>query len=230
MRETLVLALGLAAAAIGGALVYGLRSQPPSSLVEATRSSTETAQPQPPSLADVSRGVSEGEPIVASAPDEQWPTLPVDEPSARRSTLADEATQRELLKKSAFDEVRIAYTLLLKDLGLPEQDEKDLIALLVDMQTEQAWTSYQQGRKISEQERSDRISAVIGQQKLEQFLTLEKNAYAYSETYRIALLLQRRGVPTTPAQRDGVFDLVEVHERSLHEMIDEHSEGVHQTN
>lgn len=206
-RGTLVLASSLAAAAVAGALVY-LRSQPPSSLVEATRSSTETAEQQPPSRADVSRGLSAGEPIVAAAPDEQRPTLPVDEPTARRSTLADEATQRELLKKSTLDDVRIAYTLLLKDLSLPEQDEKDLIALLVDMQTERAWTSYQKGRKISEQERSDRIAAVIGEQKLEQFLELEKNGQAYWETYQIALLLQRRGAPTNPAQRDEMFDLL----------------------
>jgi hypothetical protein len=159
----------------------------------------------------VSQDVPAGAPTEATAPDERQTSDPVDEPRARRSTLADEATQRELLKKSALDDVRIAYTLLFEDLDLPEEDEKDLIALLVEMQTERAWTSYQRGRTISEQERSDRISAVIAPEKLEQFLALEKNGREYWETYQIALLLQRRGVPTTPTQRDDMFDiLVEV--------------------
>jgi hypothetical protein len=142
--------------------------------------------------------------------DRQWPSEPVDERGARRGAPLDEATYRERDRQEALREVLIGYTLLFEDLDLPEQEKKDLIALLVEMQTD----SYQSGRTISDQERSDRISAVIGPEKLEQFLALEKNGREYWETYQIALLLQRRGVPTTPTQRDGVFDiLVEVHER-----------------
>jgi hypothetical protein len=148
-----------------------------------------------------------------ATPDEPSRNDRVDERSVRGDPR-DEATRREQDRRSTLDEVKIAYTLLLEDLGLPEQDEKDLMALLVDMRMEGLWSSYQEGRTISAQERSDRISAVIGPEKLEQLLTLERNGQEYWETYQIALLLQRRGVPTTPAQRDEVFDiLVEVHER-----------------
>jgi hypothetical protein len=154
---------------------------------------------------DPSAAAPAAAPARASGPS---PNEPVAERSAQRVDARDEATRRERDKKHALDDVRITYTLLLKDLGLPEQDEKDLIALLVDLQLESAWTSYQKGRTISAEERSERISAVIGPEKLEQFLALEENRPAYWETYQIALLLQRRGTPTTPAQRDGLFDIL----------------------
>lgn len=211
-RGTLVLALSLTAAAVAVAVIYGLRSPPATSPDEASPSSTATADEQPTSPTAAEQDASAPAPTEATATPS--PSDPVDRRSARRTPPLDEATARELDRRYALDEVKIAYTLLLDDLDLPEQDEKDLIGLLVDMRLESAWTSYQNGRTISAEERSDRISAVIGEQKFEQFLALEKNGSAYWETYQIALLLQRRGVPTTPAQRDGVFDiLVEVRDR-----------------
>jgi len=205
-RGTLVLASSLAAAAVVGALVY-LRSQPLPSPAEADRSST--AQQQPTSPADVVRDVADAAPNEATAAqDERPPNEPVEERSARRGPPVDEATQREWDRKAALEDVVVGYLLLLEDLDLPKQDLKDLIALLAEMQTESAWTSYQRGRTISEQERWERIAAVIGPEKLEQFLALEQNQAAYHETYEIALLLQRRGVPTTRAQRDEMFDIL----------------------
>jgi hypothetical protein len=207
-RGTLVLALSLAAAAVAVALVYSFRSQLPANAVEAGRSSTATAQPQPTLLADVKQDESAAPTELAVTSDEPSPNEPVDERRARRVDPRDEAADRERDRKSALDEVKIAYTLLFKDLGLPKEDEKALTDLLVDIWLESAWTSHQSGRTISVEERSDRISAVIGPEKLEQFLALEENGPAYWETYQIALLLQRRGVPTTPAQRDGLFDVL----------------------
>jgi hypothetical protein len=211
-RGTLVLASSLAAAVVVGALVYAPHSQPPPSSLEAT----EQAQP-----ADVTQAISAGAPKEATTTrDEQSPADPAEERSARRGTPVDEAAERERDRKAALEDVVVGYLLLLEDLDLPKQDLKDLIALLAEMQTESAWTSYQRGRTmqrgrtISEQERWDRIAAVIGLEKLAQFLTLEQHGREYRETYQIALLLQRRGVPTTAAQRDKLFDiLVEVHER-----------------
>jgi hypothetical protein len=203
------LASSLAAAAVAGAFFYGLQSSPPKSPVEARPLSTATAQAQPTSPTDVEQGVSAAVPTETTAtPDAPPPDQPVTERSARPRDPRDEATRREQDRRSTLDDVKIAYTLLFKDLRLSEQDEMDLIALLVDLQLESAWTSYQKGRTISAEERSERISAVIGPEKLEQFLALEQNRPAYWETYQIALLLQRRGVPTTPAQRDGIFDIL----------------------
>jgi hypothetical protein len=198
------LALSLAAAAVAGAVGYGCQSQPPSNQAQAPRSAAETTQAHPTSSVVVPGALKEA----AATSDEQSQNAPVLEPSTRRLTPADEAAQRERTRKSALDDVRIGYTLLLEDLDLPEPDKKDLIALLVDMQVERVWTSYQRGRTISAQERSDRISAVIGPEKLEQFLALEENAQAYWDTYQIALMLQRRGLPTTETQRDAVFAIL----------------------
>jgi hypothetical protein len=209
------LASSLAAAAVAVAFVYGLRSHPAASPVEVSPSPPATAEEQHTPPTETEQDASAVAPTLSTAtPAEPSPSDPVDQRRARRTPPLDEATARELDRRHALDEVRIAYTLLLDDLDLPEQDEKDLIALLVDMRLESAWTSYQNGRTISAEERSDRISAVIGPEKHEQFLALEKNGREYWETYQIALLLQRRGVPTTPAQRDGVFDiLTEVRDR-----------------
>lgn len=212
-RATFVLASVLAAAVVA-ALLYDRDSLPPSTAAQPGQ--TEAVQPQQtPSAATERNGLDTGSKEEAAAQNQQPPSSNVnDEIRRQRRPELDEATQREQDRKSALNNVVIGYWLLLEDLDLPKQDALDLIALLADMQTEQGWTSYQRGRTIGEQERSDRISAVIGPEKLEQFLALEKNGQAYSETYEIALLLQRRGVPTTAAQRDGVFEiLVEVRDR-----------------
>ena len=64
------------------------------------------------------------------------------------------------------------------------------------------------GGTISAQERSDRIADLIGDPKLQEFLALESNLVAYSESQRIALLLQRNSVPLTQTQREGLFDIL----------------------
>ena len=214
-RATFVLASVLAAASLAG-LLYdrdSVRHTP-----AAHPGQTEAV---PPSVAAEPNGFDTESKEAAGAQNQQ-PSSNINQPSSnindeirrQRMSQLDEATQREQDRKSALNDVVIGYSLLLEDLDLPKQDALDLIALLADMQTEQGWTSYQRGRTIGQQERWDRISAVIGPEKLERFLALEKNGREYWETYQIALLLQRRGVPTTPAQRDGVFDiLTEVRDR-----------------
>jgi hypothetical protein len=207
-RATFVLASVLAAAVVAALLLYDRDSLRPSTAAQSGQ--TEAVQPQQtPSAATERNRLDTASKEEAAAQNQQPPSSNVnDEIRRQRRPQLDEATLREEDRKSALNDVVIGYWLLLEDLDLPKQDALDLIALLADMQTEQGWTSYQRGRTIGEQERSDRISAVIGQQKLEQFLALEKNEPAYWETYQIALLLQRRGVPTTSTQRDGMFDIL----------------------
>jgi hypothetical protein len=202
-RATFVLA-SVVVAAVVAALLYGRDSLPP--ITAAHSGQTEAA---PPPAGAEPKQVDTASKEEAGAQDQQVPSSNInDEIRRHRRPQLDEATQREQDRKLALNDVVIGYWLLLEDLDLPKQDALDLIALLADMQTEQAWTSYQRGRTIGEQERWDRISAVIGPEKLEQFLTLEQHAREYAETYQIALLLQRRGVPTTRAQRDQVFDML----------------------
>jgi hypothetical protein len=206
-RATFVLA-SVVAAAVVAALLYDRYSPSPSTAAQPRQ--TEAVQPQQTPSATTERNESDtASEEEAAAQNQQPPSSNVnDEIRRQRMPKLDEATLREQDRKAALNDTVIGYWLLLEDLDLPKQDALDLIALLADMQTERGWTSYQRGRTIGEQERSNRIAAVIGPEKLEQFLALEKNGQAYWETYQIALLLQRRGVPTTAAQRDAVFDVL----------------------
>jgi hypothetical protein len=202
-RATFVLG-SVVAAAVAAALLYDRDSLPPT-----TAAHPGQTEAVPPPAAAEPNEFDTASKEEAGAQNQRPPSLNVnDEIRRQRVPQLDEATQREQDRKAALEQAVIDYLLLLEDLGLPKQGLKDLIALLAEMQTESAWTSYQRGRTISEQERSDRIAAVIGAEKLAQFLALEQNGAAYSETYRIALLLQRRGAPTTAAQRDGMFDIL----------------------
>ncbi|HEX7237541.1 MAG TPA: hypothetical protein VF405_11305 [Gammaproteobacteria bacterium] len=208
-RATFVLA-SVVAAAVVAALLYGRDSLPPT-----TAAYPDQTEAVPPPTAAEPNELDTASDEEAVAQNRQAPSSNInDEIRRQRMPQLDEATQREQNRKLALNEVVIGYWLLLEDLALPKQDALDLIALLADMQTEQMWTGYQRGRTIGEEERWERISAIIGTEKTELFLTLEQHGREYWETYQIALLMQRRGVPTTEAQRDAVFDmLVDVHER-----------------
>jgi hypothetical protein len=135
--------------------------------------------------------------------------------SANTRPRADEAKAREEMRQQETEEIEAIYSLLLEDLGLSPRETEDLTALLIEMAVDRRWDSYRRGRgednvpaPISDQERAARIEAVIGNDKLQQFLALERKGQAYYETYQIASLLRRRDAPLTVKQREGVFDIV----------------------
>jgi hypothetical protein len=137
--------------------------------------------------------------------------------NARNRAPFDEATARERMRQSATEEIRDEYALLLEDLPLGAQEKADLVDLLIEMRIEGTWSGEIRGRTISDQERYERIAAVIGDQKLVALIALEENRQAYWETTQIARLLRRKNRPLTEKQRDGVFEiLVEVGARYPH--------------
>jgi hypothetical protein len=214
MRRPALLAWALAASAAGITLGLHLRE------AGAPPISGQTTRPpvaEPPSIVPldvVVDGPQQRKPGTTAQDERAAERHANDRGSASRKPRVDEATMRERARKSASDDIRIAYTLLFEDLDLSEQQEKDLSNLLVEMELERTWTGYQRGKTIASEERHERIAAVIGEQKLDELLMLEVNRQAYWETYQIAALLQRRGVPTNKVQRDGVFDIVvEVRDR-----------------
>jgi hypothetical protein len=72
----------------------------------------------------------------------------------------------------------------------------------------------QRGVTMPEQERVEKIAAIIGDTALEKFLALERNRGDYWEVGKMASLLRRKGVPTTGTQRHELLKiLAEVHER-----------------
>jgi hypothetical protein len=227
-RATLLLASTLAAAAIAGALVYGPdvgigRPGAPAVMMADEFAHPQAAQPQSTSAGEPEPNVSAPQATGATVPqDAKSPTPPADDRTVRRrrSPPRDEATILADLRKRAIQDLRQSYSLLFDDLELTPQERDDLVAVLVELQVESAWSGgpdgefQKRGRTIGPQERHDRIAAAIGDKKLDEFLVLEVNGPAYWEAQQIASLLRRKQVPLTETQRDRMFEIVvEVRDR-----------------
>jgi hypothetical protein len=221
MRRAFVLGSGLAAAALAGAFFHFDDSLPSSGATQ--RGQVEAEQPQEPPSVPAERPTSDSganEDAFAQDPQPTGPSIN-DQIRRQRRPEPDEATLRADMRKQATQDIRDSYSLLLEDLALPEEQTKDLEALLIDMLIEGMWAGTRtfeiRGRTIPQEERYERIAGVIGDQNLLRFLELEQNSRAYWETQMIASLLRRNDLPLTKAQRDGVFDiLVEVNVRYPH--------------
>jgi hypothetical protein len=223
-RATFVFASVLAAAVIAGALLYfhdpGTPAAALRSPVAVNPRQIEAMQSQEPPPSAIQPNTSEltGD-EEAVAQNQQPPSSNInDEIRRQRRPEPDEATLRADIRKEATREIRESYALLFEDLDLSPLDQEKLEAVLIDMQVESTWSSTRtfeiRGREIPQQERYDRIAAVIGDRKLVEFIALHDNIRAYWETTQIARLLRRKDVPLTEAQRDGVFEiLVDVHTR-----------------
>jgi hypothetical protein len=228
-RATLVLASSLAAAAIAGALVYGPRSRlegprSPAAPTAAEGVDPEATPPLPTASAEAEPNVPASQPAEATvAQDAQIASPAADDRALRRRSARpprDRATILAEIRKRTIPDIHQSYSLLLDDLHLTPQEREDLIAVLVELQVEGTWSGGGdgevaiRGRTIGPEERHARITAVIGDEKLDELLLLEVNRGAYWETQQIASLLRRKDVPLTKTQRDGMFEiLVEVRDR-----------------
>ncbi len=130
--------------------------------------------------------------------------------------VANEDAYRNKAKEEAAKEISGRYGLLLQDLALSPGQKAQMLSLLTDVQVAattkmsidartKTATVVMRGRKIDEQERSQRIAAIIGDKKLQEFLALERNLPAYAEAHAIASVLQTNGVPLTDTQRDQLL-------------------------
>ena len=225
-RATLLLASSLAAAAVAGAFLYAPRSPVDNPARPAATSAPDVAhqespQPQPAAPAEAEPNVSVPTPSGDTAEQAaRNAALKAYEEAVRRRGPQDEATVLADLRNGALRDIQQSYLLLLDDLGLTPREKEDLIAVLVELQVDSAWSLggngdfVKRGRTIGPQERHERIAAAIGDEKLDEFLLLEVNHTAYWEAQQIAALLRRKGVPITKAQRDGLFEIVaEVRDR-----------------
>lgn len=137
---------------------------------------------------------------------------------SQNQTTTNPQIEEDILRNtrdSAVRETREAYALLLAELELTPQEEEDLLALFVEVRMSNTWVHQfsnpgpvRLGTPISDSERSDRIAAVIGRDKLQRFLVLESDLSEYRQTYRIAANFERRGVPLTKGQSDGLFNIL----------------------
>lgn len=125
---------------------------------------------------------------------------------ARRMYSAEEiATSRKEVKEEATRYVHDVYSLLIGDLGLTLSQKDALIALLIDAETAATRTAYSSGEGIDEQELSNRIAAIIGESKAQQFLALDRYRDEYAETQKVQTLLKQNDVPLTDTQVDGLL-------------------------
>lgn len=124
---------------------------------------------------------------------------------ADEQTIANDERQ---VRDDAVRWTRDAYRLLFEDLGLTDDESRELFAYLVEIRVAQTWTRYRFGVEVSEEVRTSTIRSIIGETRTKEFLRLEKNLISYHETSRIEALLERSQAELTAAQRDQLFDVL----------------------
>ena len=215
-RRTFALSLTLSAVAVTViALVYGTSRQSEPSPGEAEQTPQASLTSTEPNAATVvppspERAATQ---TVSNTDLPDHSPLPNANPPRADLPLPDEETFRKRSREYQTPEVQLTYGLLLEHLGLTAQEKDALLSLLIDMRVEGGtFVSHGKvifpGRTQSEDERLNRIAAVIGDAKLQQFLELERDLRSYVEVGRLGAVLEYDGAPLTDAQRDGLFKIV----------------------
>lgn len=124
------------------------------------------------------------------------------------SRLSDSETTRKLVIGEATREVQRTYALLLKHLDLTADKSDALVSWLIEDRIAHTTTLHASGQPRDEAERSKRIAAIIGHDKLQTFLTLERNISSYAEVEWIGSLLRQNGAPLTDKQRDVLLNVL----------------------
>ena len=192
------------------AIVYNIGSQRSASTVDSRRGGVDQAQltssidsKSNESTTDESKDQERDEflePTVATAP---------------RKYSADEiALSRKEVREDATRYVHEVYTLIIKDLDLTSSQQDALLSLLIEAEILRTRTPFSSGKGMDEQERVNRIAAIIGEAKLEQYLARERHRGQYAEVRRVQSMLEQNDVPLTDKQLDGLLKiLVDVREK-----------------
>ena len=204
--------LGLASSAVAVALValiYGIGFH--RSTVEPRREEARQAQETSSIDAEVHDSTAVVEPPRASD-GYQKPTVTE---ALSDTGFVDEDT-RKMVREGATRDVPKLYSLLLENLDLAPSEKDALLALLIEARIASTTTPYSPGKDIDEQDRSNRIAAIIGDPKLQQFLALERNLGSFAEVQYVEAVLQQNAIPITEAQRDRMLEiLIDVQNQEL---------------
>lgn len=122
--------------------------------------------------------------------------------------FVDEDSSQAIVREEAIQDVGALYSRLLDDVDLTASEKGALIALLVEDRIASTWTPYSQGKEIDKADRNRRISAIIGNEKLQRFLAREANLRTYAEVERIDTVLAQNDLPLTEGQGDRLFELL----------------------
>ncbi len=206
-RATFVLGLASSAAtlALVALVVYGIGSDRPSSTVEPRRGEAKQA----PQTSSIETELNESTGVVPLRSTDSYQKPAVTE-ALSDAGLVDEDTSRKMVREHTAREVREVYSLLLEHLNLTSEEKEALLSLLIEDRIAGTTTRFSRGKAMNEHERANRIAAIIGSPKLQQFLALERNIRAYAEVQKIGALLQQNSVPLADKQRDGLFEILVV--------------------
>lgn len=219
-RSTFVLALTSSTIAVVVALVAlvdGTGSHRSTSTVEPRRGEANQAQ----QTSSVDTELNESTVVVAQRANDEYKDpkrgddqKPMVTEGPRKYSSVEEATSRELVREEVTRYVQEVYPLLISDLELTSSQQDVLLSLLIEAEIAATRTSYSSGKGMDEHERSNRIAAIIGDSKLQQFLALERYREEYAEIQKVRSMLQQKEVPLTDPQRDGLLEiLVDVREQ-----------------
>ena len=140
----------------------------------------------------------------------------VDTEDAPPPGIADEEETAKRVREYAMREAPRRYSLIIERLDLTPSERDALLALLIEDWIASTKTRYSSGEAMDEQERSDRIAAIIGDTKLQKLLALERNLGQYAEVLYIQDVLKKHEVPMTAAQRDRMLEiLIEIQNQDL---------------
>lgn len=174
---------------------------------------------RPPASSAGSGSVEERETEIAevrpysNAPTEQTEVSPASVHGARhepvpQASRVDRDTSRKLTREIATKETLRYYSRLLEHLGLNRAEREALMVVLIDDQLSRTTTPYMRGAPTDSRVRSERIASVIGEAKLGQFLSLERDVAAYGEVHSIESMLEQQGAPMSEQQQDKLLRLM----------------------
>jgi hypothetical protein len=207
MRRVQVI-LGVAAVAVAAIAISFVRDAA-SYRRPGTINSEQAQEPQPLTRA-LSADTRPSRPTVASPPATAGaaslsPVVPASlEPRKPPSRYRGAEAARERITQ----EVDGSYSLLFRHVGLSQEEQEAIRALLIDLKMDDVRVAYEGGRDVSERERSDKIAAIIGVSRAQEFLRLEYDIVRYSEVAGIGSLLEQRGFPLTDIQRDALLKIL----------------------
>jgi hypothetical protein len=199
-REIFILGLTLSAVVV--VLVYGIGSHQSPSTFEPMRGETSQAK----QTASVEAKLNESTEVVQQRSDDGYQKPTVTE-APRKYSSVDEAISRKEVRELSTQDIQRVYPFLLKGLDLTPSEKDALLSFLIEDLISKTKTFYSSGIGMDEHERSNRIAAIIGHSKLQQFLALERNLSSYRDLGRVGLAFQQNGVPLTDAQQDGLLEI-----------------------
>lgn len=213
-RSTLVLALTSSAIAVAlVAIVYSIGSQRSASTVDSKRGGINQAQ----LTSSIDSKSNESTTVVPRQSNDESKDQERDEfleptvATALRKYSADEiALSRKEVREDATRYVHEVYALITKDLDLTSSQQDALLSLVIEAEILRTRTPFSSGKGMDEQERVNRIAAIIGEAKLEQFLARERHRGQYAEVRRVQSMLEQNDVPLTDKQLDVLLKILVV--------------------